>query len=75
MKDMNIEECKFLNYCSGNGKCEDGKCICDPGWMNYDCSISKYINLNIMSLYWLFNLYFCLFIDVIYFINLLIMFY
>jgi len=51
MKDMNIEECKFLNYCSGNGKCEDGKCICDPGWMNYDCSISKYINLNIMSLY------------------------
>ncbi|MCP3686009.1 MAG: hypothetical protein GY861_25470 [bacterium] len=39
-------DCKFLNYCNKNGKCVNGKCVCSPGWMNYDCSISKKSPIN-----------------------------
>ena len=40
LKRRASEECKFLNYCNDHGKCDNGKCVCYPGWMNYDCSLS-----------------------------------
>ena len=32
-------------YCSGNGEClENGKCLCDEGYIGDDCSIAKCLN-------------------------------
>jgi len=34
-----------LNSCSGNGQCQkDGTCICQPGYLSNDCSISETSN-------------------------------
>jgi len=34
-------DCSSFNNCNGHGQCHDCKCVCEPGWTNYDCSISK----------------------------------
>ena len=39
----NVTDCAFMNNCNGHGKCIGGKCVCYPGWTNYDCSLSKEI--------------------------------
>lgn len=40
-------DCSSFNNCNGHGQCHDCKCVCEPGWTNYDCSISKLkINLQ-----------------------------
>ena len=36
----NTTNCALFNNCNGHGSCLGGKCLCYPGWTNYDCSIS-----------------------------------
>ncbi|XP_053373990.1 uncharacterized protein LOC123532953 [Mercenaria mercenaria] len=36
-----IKSVSCLNDCSGHGKCSEGNCICDSGYMDIDCSISE----------------------------------
>ena len=33
-----ISEKTCPNDCGGNGKCNNGKCECNPGFSGYDCS-------------------------------------
>lgn len=40
----NSNDCTYANNCNNHGKCIDGKCVCDEGWTNYDCSISLCLN-------------------------------
>ncbi len=48
-QDAKVNDCKDFNYCNGHGICQNGQCICNTGWTNYDCSISniyKFKNIN-----------------------------
>ena len=36
-----VADCSNFNNCNGHGICQNGQCVCYPGWTNYDCSISK----------------------------------
>ena len=39
------------NDCNGNGKCNNGKCECNPGFSGYDCSKEgMHINLFYQSI-------------------------
>ena len=44
LDEANDEEKKQItektcpNDCGGNGKCNNGKCECNPGFSGYDCS-------------------------------------
>ncbi|PAV61443.1 hypothetical protein WR25_01780 [Diploscapter pachys] len=31
--------CQYLNYCSGKGQCVDNICICNMGYIGFNCSI------------------------------------
>ncbi|XP_019896374.2 tenascin isoform X2 [Esox lucius] len=33
--------------CSGNGKCEKGKCVCLPGFLGLDCSASDKVQITV----------------------------
>ena len=37
-KKKEPEEGFCPNHCSGNGKCVKGKCNCNNGWIEEDCS-------------------------------------
>lgn len=36
-----VKDCSGFNNCNGHGTCQNGQCVCFPGWTNYDCSISN----------------------------------
>ena len=46
-------DCSSLNNCNGHGDCQNCQCVCQQGWTNYDCSISKskLIIINIFALF------------------------
>lgn len=37
----NMKSVSCPNDCSGHGRCSKGICICDPGYMDIDCSIDE----------------------------------
>lgn len=39
--NLNNDDCSVFNFCNGNGSCVNSKCVCNEGYTNYDCSISK----------------------------------
>ncbi|XP_058475372.1 tenascin-X isoform X4 [Solea solea] len=38
---IKMENAECLNECSDQGRCEDGKCVCFPGFSGLDCSDSN----------------------------------
>ena len=36
--DEHFAACSLLSFCSGHGRCDGSKCICEPGFAQPDCS-------------------------------------
>eukprot|EP01026_Neomeris_dumetosa_P058458 TRINITY_DN5442_c0_g1_i7.p1 TRINITY_DN5442_c0_g1~~TRINITY_DN5442_c0_g1_i7.p1 ORF type:complete len:469 (-),score=67.79 TRINITY_DN5442_c0_g1_i7:549-1955(-) len=36
-KSIDLTDCSTYNYCSSNGNCVQGNCICDQGWTGPNC--------------------------------------